>query len=291
MTIHETGSVTAAAARLGRAQSTLSYALNCARAAFGDELFVREGHHLAPTPRCLHLMPRIGGILRELEAMAVPDAFDPDSHGGEITLSCNQYEQSILLPGLVAHLRRHAPNLSLKIIRSHTGGQEQLLSGECDILLSPLPCDRLDVYGAVLFSDFYLCVYDGNHVRLPEEMTLDDYLECNHVGITHGGNWRPFFLDTLPGSGPGSGRALKVVLRLCSATNLFDVLPGTDLVANIPSRLARNLDPVLKAVPGPFETRFDTYLYYTRRTRDHAVARWVRDAIVAIARNRPPAGR
>ena len=167
LVVREAGSVTAAAERLQRAQSTVSYALGCARSAFNDELFVREGNGLVPTPRCAEILPRIEGIVSELQHILAPEQFDPAKQAAEITISCNQYEQTILLPALIARVRAQAPLLQLKIIRSHTSGQDQLLSGECDILLSPLKADRLDVFGTTLFADHYVCVSDSRNA-LPE---------------------------------------------------------------------------------------------------------------------------
>lgn len=282
LVLRETGSVTAAAHRLQRAQSTISYALNCARRAFDDELFVREGRRLVPTPRCLDLLPRIEGIAHELQFILAPEQFDPERHAAEITVSCNQYEQIIFLPALIAKARREAPHLRLRIIRSHTNGQDQLLSGECDILLTPLNADRLDVFGATLLSDRYVCVSDAGN-GLPEGgLSLEEYLRRDHISITHGGYWRPFFFRMLPDMDKSSIR-----VELCSATNLFEVLSGTDLVATVPSRLAARLPPGLAVVPSPFPATFDIHMLHTRRTRSHPAAKWVRDAILAIARAQP----
>lgn len=280
--IRETGSVTSAARRLQRAQSTISYALGCARRAFDDELFVREGRSLVPTPRCLDLLPRIEGIANEIKVLLTPEQFDPARHAAEVTVSCNQYEQIIFLPELIAKVRREAPRLRLRIIRSHTSGQNQLLSGECDILLSPLSAGRLDVFATKLLSDRYVCVSDSGNQLPAGGPTIAEYSDYNHVSITHGGYWRPSFFKMLP-----EMDRLSVRVELCSATNLFEVLSGTDLVATVPSRLAARLPPGLTVVPSPFPATFDVHLFYTRRTRGHSAAKWVRAAIVDIARRQP----
>lgn len=282
LVVRETGSVTGAARRLQRAQSTISYALGCARRAFDDELFVREGRQLVPTPRCLDLLPRIEGIAHELQFILAPEQFDPERHAAEITLSCNQYEQIIFLPALIAKARHEAPHLRLRIIRSHTGGTDQLLSGECDLLLTPLTADRLDVFGTTLLSDRYVCVSDARNALPQAGLTIDDYRCHNHVSITHGGYWRPFFFRLLPDMDKSAIR-----VELCSATNLFEVLAGTDLVATIPSRLAARLPQGLAVVPSPFPATFDIHMFHTRRTRSHPAAKWVRDAVVQIARAQP----
>ena len=53
------GRTTRVAEELGLSQSAISYALGRLRALFGDELFVRRPHGLAPTRRALELAPMI----------------------------------------------------------------------------------------------------------------------------------------------------------------------------------------------------------------------------------------
>ena len=57
--VMEERNVTAAAARLGQSQSTVSAALVRLREAFGDELFLRARYGVVPTERALAIAPVI----------------------------------------------------------------------------------------------------------------------------------------------------------------------------------------------------------------------------------------
>src|SRR5882672_5694000 len=69
---------TAAAARLGLTQSTVSHALTRLRALFADPLFRRRPHGLEPTRRALELAPRIDALIDLATAtISREGGFDP----------------------------------------------------------------------------------------------------------------------------------------------------------------------------------------------------------------------
>src|ERR1700761_5840610 len=72
------GRTTAEAAHLGLSQSAVSHALGRLRDLFGDPLFLRKPHGLAPTRRALELAPRIEALIDMMGAAVRPaPGFDP----------------------------------------------------------------------------------------------------------------------------------------------------------------------------------------------------------------------
>ena len=74
-------SVTLAARELDMSQSAVSTALGRLRGALGDQLFVRTGHGMLPTPRTDALMPTVRDVRQGLECtvgQACADGF-PES--------------------------------------------------------------------------------------------------------------------------------------------------------------------------------------------------------------------
>ncbi|KEH15204.1 LysR family transcriptional regulator, partial [Medicago truncatula] len=83
----EEQNVSRAAERLYIGQPGLSSALRRLREALGDELFVRVGRGLQPTPRALAIAPEIAHALATIErAVQPPDAFDPATWHGEFRI-------------------------------------------------------------------------------------------------------------------------------------------------------------------------------------------------------------
>ena len=73
-------SVTRAAVRLHRTQSGVSHALGRLREQLGDQLLVRVGAEMRPTPRAERLAGDVSRLLRSLERMLTEEeAFDPQA--------------------------------------------------------------------------------------------------------------------------------------------------------------------------------------------------------------------
>src|SRR5690348_13617129 len=72
------GSVTLAAARLGRTQSAISHALARLRDQLGDPLLIKGGRRMQPTPFARAFIEQARPILRSLQRLlAERRAFDP----------------------------------------------------------------------------------------------------------------------------------------------------------------------------------------------------------------------
>ncbi|WP_433927769.1 LysR family transcriptional regulator [Sorangium cellulosum] len=98
--------VTRAAEHLGMTQPAVSSALTRLRLLFDDDLFVRSGKEMAPTPRALSLAGPIRDALDLIQSsLAQPDAFDcTASHTFKLGLS--DLGEAILLPRFVQWLER-----------------------------------------------------------------------------------------------------------------------------------------------------------------------------------------
>src|SRR4051812_45376678 len=110
----EERNVSRAAERLFVGQPGLSAALKRLREALDDELFVRVGRGLQPTPRALAIAPAIAGALANIDhAIRPPDAFDPRTYEGEFRVGmCDNLETAFFGP-LAARIRAEAPGAKL----------------------------------------------------------------------------------------------------------------------------------------------------------------------------------
>lgn len=77
LAVLETGSVTAAAQRLGVTQSAVSHLLDKLRAITGDRLFVRQGRGIAPTAHALALQDPARELLRQMQQFGRGPALTP----------------------------------------------------------------------------------------------------------------------------------------------------------------------------------------------------------------------
>jgi len=101
--------LSAAAARLGLSQSAASHALARLRTRFGDPLFTRTSGGFQPTP----YGERLGNAAREaleilVAGVASNQPFDPRTTTRRFTLYANDVGQMVLLPALIAFLKKEA---------------------------------------------------------------------------------------------------------------------------------------------------------------------------------------
>ena len=165
--IVETGSITAAAHRLGVTQSAVSHLLNKLRAIVGDALFVKAGRGIVATSRAEALAKKARDILRDLERFAASDAFDPARWRTTFAIAANDLQRDALLPALLARLRERAPGVVLRVIPSNVPTPEMLREERCHLIVSPRPPEAADIMQKRLFEDSYRVFYDPARRRAP----------------------------------------------------------------------------------------------------------------------------
>src|SRR5690554_2655821 len=87
----EERNVTRAAERLFITQPAMSKTLQRLRDLFDDELFVRSGRELVPTPRTIELQEQLPEMLQDLEGLVKPREFDPHTDSGVIYLATPEF--------------------------------------------------------------------------------------------------------------------------------------------------------------------------------------------------------
>jgi DNA-binding transcriptional LysR family regulator len=109
-------SVTRAASHLGVTQSAVSHALARLRNVLDDQLFIREQNGLQPTARAEEMAGGVRrGLLQFQDALA-RTAFDPASAERHFTIAAGSYFCTLLIPALIARVRREAPGISLRLV-------------------------------------------------------------------------------------------------------------------------------------------------------------------------------
>src|SRR5947209_7976289 len=161
VTVLETGSVTAAAHRLGVTQSAVSHLLNKLRSITGDDLFVKSGRGIVATARAEALGAQARDLLRDLECFARSGSFEPLRWQTTFTIAANDYQRDLLLPGLYSLLHEQAPGVVLRIVPSGVPQLETLRADACQLIISPRPPDGTDVIQRRLFQDRYRVFYDA----------------------------------------------------------------------------------------------------------------------------------
>ena len=279
--VHRERSFRRAAEVLGVSQSVVSYGIEKLRQVFGDPLFVRERGETLPTERCDALARYAADLLAEFEAMQVQPAFDPGTTTETLTIACNYYERSVLVPAIVGRLRAEAPGLQIEVIDAAGSGHTRLLEGEADLLIGPYQREDASFYERRLMSEHYVCLMDADHPAAKAPPSLEDYLGFDHIVVTYGGRWVSPYIREIE----AIGRRLDAPLRVPSPAGIERLVKGSRLVATVPSRLAplpgSDLAAGLAILGCPVVAPLELKLVWSLR-RHHALPhRWAREVIAA----------
>ncbi|MDP0926612.1 LysR family transcriptional regulator [Paracoccus onubensis] len=180
-------SVSKAAARLGMSQPATSNALNRLRQLFNDPLFVRVGGEMQPTARSQELAVPLNDALRQIENILVPQDFQPQDTPWVFTLAVSENASVVLLPALMAHLAKVAPNIRV-LAESHSNEQlvDLLDRNAVDFAIGVIPNLPRRFSRTSLFHDRYVCIMRRDHQLARQPLTRQLFVQAEHLAVKPG---------------------------------------------------------------------------------------------------------
>jgi DNA-binding transcriptional LysR family regulator len=280
------GSFTGAAEALNLNQSTISYTMERLRRAFNDPLFVRQGGGIVATEKCQDLLRSAKDILSEVEALAAPSTFDPATADVEVTVTMNYLVRMTFFDHVVRRLRKEAPKIQL-MTRSGFSVEQSLFDGEVDIALAPFGFAPSSVPSEAVLRDHMVAVVDKQHPFAKTAPDRDAYLNAAHIGFHLASNYKTFRERMMDDLGVTPNQPYSTT----DASDVGRVLPGTDLVATVPSRVARLLSEQygLAGVRCPLDLKIEVHMFWAPRSETSPLNAWLRDLIREAAALQPPA--
>lgn len=286
--------VTRAGERIGLSQPAMSAALNRLRTAFDDELFIRNGGVMVPTPRALALAEPIGDALRRVElAIGSTSCFDAAHAQRDFVLMGIDYVSYLLLPPLFSSLHGAAPGIVLRFIEAKSGSLTQLLEeGKVDLAIEVMHELADPVRSQFLLSERYVVIVRADHPELMaakgvrgatgDTFGLDLYCRLPHV------------LHSLVGGTVGNvdaalaaiGRRRHVALSLPHFFSIAKTVGSSSMIATFPERLARSLAPSfgLRVYEAPVSLApISLAMIWHRRNDSDAGHSWLRQQLMAVA--------
>lgn len=289
-------SLTRAARNLSLTQPAVSNALRRLRGTLGDELVVRDGQGMAPTPRALALWPTVREALRQLQASLSPSSFEPATASSTFVLTMADATAAELMPGLIDILEREAPGVAIRVLPLSTRDPRRLLDeGTADLAVGHFPSVLADLVVRAqgddtvafahqrLYDGQYVCVMRAGHPLARGPLTLDKFCAARHMLVSFSG--RPYgFIDESLAS---LGRKRQVVLtvnqfftagRVVANSNLLTVLPQHFVsVTGIADQL------VLRPLPFDVAPVHVDAVWHSRMDAQSAHL-WLRSAVLRAAR-------
>jgi DNA-binding transcriptional LysR family regulator len=279
-------SVTRAGEQIGLSQPAVSQALNRLRALLDDQLFVRRGTEMAPTPRAEDIAPTIRNALSLVEAALTGDrGFDPAEASRTFTLIGSDFFSTTVMPDLFARLAAEAPGVRLRLVDSAIGDVERLLQEDAVDLAVERPLTVADWVSreALFTSAFKVVAAKGNRalaaVAPGSAIPLDLFCRLPQAIRSIDGSMSGWTDEALA----SVGRERRVVLALPQFFAVARTVARSGLVAAIPEEVADDVatDLELSVYEPPVATGLpEISMYWHSRHDRNPAHRWLREKVL-----------
>lgn len=182
----ETGSLSAAARKLGLTQPTLSRQVAAIEQKMGVTLFERVGKTMALTPTGMDLLEHARAMGTAAEALGLAATGRSQALGGVVSVSATDAVAAILLPPLVKQLRQQEPGISIEVIPSNA--MSDLLRREADIAIRHVKPEQPELI-ARFIREASACFYASEdwvkthgHPRSAEDATHVPFVGSDRSG-------------------------------------------------------------------------------------------------------------
>jgi DNA-binding transcriptional LysR family regulator len=280
-------SVTRAARRLDLTQSAVSHALARLRELLDDPILVRVGNEMSVTPRASALAEPLRDVLDRISGIIQGTTpFDPRLARRSFTIRSSDYTELLLVPRLLAQLRREAPGIDLTLRPAVEDSYTGLRDGSVDLVIGPMTDSPPGLFCQPLLDDRFVCVVSSAHPEVRETLTVEQYTRLPHLLIAPRGR-RQAHVDDALGKLGLRRRVAVVVPHFLTAPF---VLVGSDLVLTLAQRVARVFEQLLdvRVLATPIDVGAFTFhqIWHERHHKD-AGHRWLREKVRAIADGLP----
>lgn len=281
-------SVTRAGDLIGLSQPAASSALGRLRHALNDELFVRRGNDMVPTPRAEALAEPVREALAQLEQALYGEArFDPSRARRIFTLMGADFFATLLMPALAEHVAKLAPRIALRMVDSARGEVERLLRENVIDIALESPSEMPDwISQQPLFRSPFAVIAARGHAELRKAgvapggvIPLDLYCALPHALRSIDGTMSGRIDDALR----ERGAARRVMLTLPNFQGIALAVAHGRLIAAVPvefaNAVAKDLGLAIYRPPldvPPPEMR----MYWHKRHDRNPAHRWLREQVL-----------
>lgn len=273
--------VSRAAQRIGLSQPAVSNALKRLRFLLQDQLFIRTSNGVRPTPYALRLASPIGTSLRQIQSAVAPSKFLPQDAAWSFRMAFSEHTSVLILPRLLAHLARVAPNVKLSVQPKRNNLLlGKLDAGEIDMAIGVIPPLPKRIAQYTLFEDQYVCLMRHDHPLAGKPISKKAFLSASHLAIK----------PSLELGAEIDHRLKKVsatrsvILNATQYLAVPEIIGESDLIACVQKSLTAyfHLNEIYVS-PLPFKIgTVKIVLAWNKAQTQHAANTWIRKQLIQI---------
>jgi DNA-binding transcriptional LysR family regulator len=274
------GSVLGAAKRMNLSAPAMSRTLGRIRRAMGDEILVRAGRRMVPTPRALELQGRVRNLIEDARSVMRPEGVaDPAALVRGFTVRASDYVAGVFGATLQAIVTREAPLVTLRFADQGKEDVTALREGRIDLDIGVLSQIGPEIRQQILLRDRFVALVRSGHPLLKGRMSARRFAAATHVSASRRGLSRGPIDDAL--AALGLSRQVRFVVPGFHAAML--TAAASDIVAAVPLAVAAaaiRLGLNIRYLDLPFSTPevAIAQAWHPRFDRDSG-HRWLRQAV------------
>ncbi|MDX3640383.1 LysR family transcriptional regulator [Streptomyces sp. MB09-02B] len=276
----EEGSVMGAAKRLHLSSPAVSRTLGRLRAVTGDDILVRTGHSMTPTPYALSVREDVHRLVRQAHEVLSPiRELDLAELDRAFTVQCHDAAAASLVPVLVGRIQQQAPGVRLRVLAENSVDTDDLRHGRVDLELGggvpSLPEFRSEPLG----EDRLVVAMRADH-PCAAELDLASYAAQSHVVISRRGRLTAPIDDALA----AEGLRRRVVAAVATVSTALQIAARSDALVTCTALLGRPLIEAFGLLTRPLPIDFPAATincnWHQRYDSDRAHA-WLREQVRA----------
>lgn len=281
--------VSRAAEELDMSQSAVSHALKRLRLFFGDQLFLKTGSGMQPTPRALELLAPVLTVMGAVRGeLLVHEGFDAASSRRSFSLCLTDMGELIFLPRLIERLRAAAPGCTLRTLQVPMSQIEDVLeSGEADLALGSLHSVPEGLFQQQLFTRSFVTIVNRRNRAVGDALSREQFLAMEHIVVSLSGRVEDGY-DSIVDQLAGPRRVYLTTPHFLTVPMIIEQNP--ELIATVPRELATRFASYksIKAVETPIDVPpFAIRQHWHPRFQHDAANIWLRKQVKEVFDTHP----
>ncbi|XQW84974.1 LysR family transcriptional regulator [Thalassotalea piscium] len=261
--------------------SAVSHAIKRLRLVLNDELFIRQGQIMQPTPACQRMAPQLIDTLEKLrQILQACGEFDLSRTGQTFKLAIHDALELLVLPKIQKVLMEKAPHaklISSKLVREDMA--RQLNTNQIDIAIDIALPLKAPIQHFKLSSDDFCILLNKHHTNV-DNMSSDNYLCAKHIAVSNRANG--VVVEDYALLQQGINRSVDI--RCQSYQTAKELIKVSDHLLTLPSLIAQKLvdtDLVIKPIPYKIPS-VSTHLYWHQNTEKDVALIWLRETVQSV---------
>lgn len=259
------------------------------RAAWGDELFVKDGRGIQPTAFADNLWRQVQGPLSLLEQAVNQSEFNPATAQRTFRISAADLFVELAWAPLRKIVECEAPGINIHAIPNRAVEAANVLKdAEAELAINRYTLAESVIRTEHLLKPRYVVVMRPDHPLAKGPLSIDDFVNTDHLLVSITG-------DIL---GPSDqalrvlGRKRRVAMTVNNSANVPSILSQTDLICVIPSIAVENaiFSGQLAVRESPIDTPpTPVSVIWHKRQDNDAGLQWLRRHLSRVIRERDAA--